>query len=141
MDVQRKLVVCSWWLYFIILLHKHFLSANCMELQTPKNEVTGCLFEDRDSCNTAQNNMCQWCELSQKCFPKELARKAGANGISFSRRQLKEVQDCFDIIYKDQCKSLEHCRWCRSEVLDDGCFKTLEARRLPVQVFDCSNVS
>eukprot|EP00250_Pteridium_aquilinum_P006607 c16492_g1_i2 orf=214-639(-) len=138
MDMQRKLAICSLWLHFVILLHKHNLSAECMELRRRDSDTIDCLFEDRDSCNTAEKNLCKWCELSQKCYPMELIDKVGANRNRFSRRKLKQVQDCSDIIYKDECKSLEHCRWCKSEVLDDGCFKAWESRRLPVQVFDCS---
>ncbi|KAI5068912.1 hypothetical protein GOP47_0017257 [Adiantum capillus-veneris] len=131
MDLRRLLMVGSMWLHLLLFLHEHSLWGNCVELQV-SNNLADCLFEDMDACNQAEGNLCKWSESSQKCYPK-------ANKQSFLRRQLKAVQDCSDVIYKDQCKSLEHCRWCRSEVLDDGCFKALEARRLPLQVFDCSS--
>ncbi|KAH7373748.1 hypothetical protein KP509_17G073100 [Ceratopteris richardii] len=54
------------------------------------------------------------------------------------KRKLKSMQDCSDIIHKDQCKSFEYCRWCRSQAVDDGCFHALDARMLPIQVFDCT---
>ena len=50
------------------------------------------------------------------------------------------VEDCGDVGLREKCLSLNHCRWCRSETLNDGCFQTLESRRLPVQVFDCVKV-
>lgn len=140
-SMQRKVAFCSLWLRLIILLLEHILSAEGMELQALRGDDMRCLFKDRDSCKKAQDNQCEWCELPQECYHLELVSKLGANCNGSQRRQLKVVEDCADIASKEKCVSLDHCRWCRSEALDDGCFRAWEARRLPIQVFDCSKVS
>ncbi|KAG6502498.1 uncharacterized protein LOC121983841 [Zingiber officinale] len=46
--------------------------------------------------------------------------------------------DCRAMASRAEClgKS-EWCRWCRSDALDDMCFVSAEAWRLPGQIFSC----
>ncbi|CAI0475675.1 unnamed protein product [Linum tenue] len=38
---------------------------------------------------------------------------------------------------RSQCSQNPKCKWCRSDALDDMCFRKLEAWKLPQQVFVC----
>ncbi|XXG56707.1 hypothetical protein AAC387_Pa03g4053 [Persea americana] len=44
---------------------------------------------------------------------------------------------CKEMPSKAECVRNPKCRWCRSESIDDICFSSIEARRLPQQVFSC----
>lgn len=130
----------AWWVIIFLSLQVVSLM-KCMELEGVRRNDSRCLFEDRKACKKAERSLCEWCELPQECYHRELVKKLGASCNGSQRRQLKEVQNCAAIADKERCFSFDHCRWCRSNVLDDGCFKALEARRLPFQVFDCNKVS
>ncbi|KAE8689859.1 RING/FYVE/PHD-type zinc finger family protein isoform 1 [Hibiscus syriacus] len=49
-----------------------------------------------------------------------------------------QIPSCSEMSSRSQCLQNPVCRWCRSEALDDMCFKKAEARRLPQQVFLCN---
>ena len=108
-----------------------------MELKARSANHSRCMFGDRFSCKSAHGSDCEWCELPQECYHKEMVEKLGANCNGSQQRKLKEVRDCADITNREKCCPFDHCRWCISDVLYDGCFKAWEARRLPSQVFEC----
>ncbi|KAI5065531.1 hypothetical protein GOP47_0020226 [Adiantum capillus-veneris] len=128
---------CSLWLGVIIMLNARALLTKCVELR----DNTRCIFNDKHTCEKAQSKQCEWCELPQECHHLAVVSKLGVNCNGSQRRRLKEVEDCASIASKDKCLSLDHCRWCRSESLDDGCFGAWEARKLPLEVFECTKGS
>eukprot|EP00250_Pteridium_aquilinum_P011311 c19984_g1_i1 orf=166-585(+) len=139
--MQRKMALCSLWLGVVIMLLEHTILIKCIELSELRGNDMRCVFKDRLTCRKAQTDQCEWCELPQECYHLDVVSKLGANCNGSQRRQLKEVEDCADIAFMDTCLSLDHCRWCRSETLDDGCFRAWDARKLPIQVFECSKAS
>ncbi|EHA8591703.1 hypothetical protein COCNU_scaffold128726G000010 [Cocos nucifera] len=51
------------------------------------------------------------------------------------------IPKCRELASRSECqRSSRRCRWCRSDALDDMCFGTAEAWRLPYQVFSCEPV-
>lgn len=138
MESQFKMAMCNLWL---VMMLQFIPLIDCTELQALKANDMRCMLEDREACKTAKGSHCEWCELPQGCYHIDLVKRLGSSCNGTERRQLKEVQDCGDIASEEKCLSFDHCRWCRSDVIYDGCFRAWEARRLPVQVFDCSKVS
>ncbi|KAL4311683.1 hypothetical protein GQ457_01G047000 [Hibiscus cannabinus] len=49
-----------------------------------------------------------------------------------------QIPSCTEMSSRSHCLQNPTCRWCRSEALDDMCFKKAEAWRLPQQVFLCN---
>ncbi|WOK95719.1 hypothetical protein Cni_G04426 [Canna indica] len=46
--------------------------------------------------------------------------------------------DCRAMASRSKClERSDRCRWCRSDALDDMCFGSGEAWRLPHQIFSC----
>lgn len=53
------------------------------------------------------------------------------------RRKNQIPNNCTEIVSKSHCLQNTRCKWCRSDVVDDMCFSSLESWRLPQQVFFC----
>ncbi|RZC54363.1 hypothetical protein C5167_013214 [Papaver somniferum] len=53
------------------------------------------------------------------------------------RRKNQIPNNCTEIVSKSHCLQNTKCKWCRSDVVDDMCFSSLESWRLPQQVFFC----
>ena len=90
---------------------------------------------------------CVWCDLPQLCVPVAHVRDFGAAScfanarLRHQNRRLLDDNECHTIGTKDLCSRVDYCKWCRSEILDDTCFGTAEAARLPRTIFLCSDVS
>ncbi|ERN13138.1 hypothetical protein AMTR_s00040p00186240 [Amborella trichopoda] len=56
---------------------------------------------------------------------------------SWPSRMLSESSHCEAMASKNDCLKSLKCRWCRGEGIDDMCFSSNEAWRLPKQVFTC----
>jgi hypothetical protein len=110
-----------------------------VESEARSSNHSRCMFTDRGSCKSALGSSCEWCELPQECYRKEAVWKLGASCNGSQRRKLKELHDCADVIDEETCLRFDHCRWCLSDALPDGCFKAWEARKLPSQVYSCMN--
>ncbi|GAB2287566.1 hypothetical protein Dimus_021939 [Dionaea muscipula] len=66
------------------------------------------------------------------------AQGGGRRASSTGSRRRNLIPNCNEILNSSHCSSLHSsCRWCRSEALDDMCFRRAEAWRLPSQVFSC----
>ncbi|OAY78739.1 hypothetical protein ACMD2_02215 [Ananas comosus] len=49
--------------------------------------------------------------------------------------------ECRELGSREECaRSPRRCRWCRSDAIDDMCFGSAEAWRLPHQVFSCDPI-
>ncbi|KAL5707382.1 hypothetical protein ACHQM5_018287 [Ranunculus cassubicifolius] len=48
-----------------------------------------------------------------------------------------KILSCNDRVSRSQCLHSLNCKWCRSEFIDDMCFSSNEAWRLPQQVYLC----
>ncbi|KAL4182512.1 hypothetical protein AMTRI_Chr11g93630 [Amborella trichopoda] len=55
---------------------------------------------------------------------------------SWPSRMLSESSHCEAMASKNDCLKSLKCRWCRGEGIDDMCFSSNEAWRLPKQVND-----
>ncbi|KAK8350770.1 hypothetical protein V6Z12_A06G230800 [Gossypium hirsutum] len=53
--------------------------------------------------------------------------------------KMNQIPNCGERVSRSQCLQNPKCRWCRSEALDDMCFKKAEAWRLPQQEFKKEN--
>ncbi|KAI3927609.1 hypothetical protein MKX01_026542 [Papaver californicum] len=53
------------------------------------------------------------------------------------RRKNQIPNNCTELVLKSHCLQNTKCKWCRSDVVDDMCFSSLESWRLPQQVFFC----
>ncbi|KAI3994528.1 hypothetical protein MKX01_014336 [Papaver californicum] len=53
------------------------------------------------------------------------------------RRKNQTPYNCTELVLKSNCLQNTKCKWCRSDVVDDMCFSSLESWRLPQQVFFC----
>ncbi|KAK8350769.1 hypothetical protein E1A91_A06G218300v1 [Gossypium mustelinum] len=49
--------------------------------------------------------------------------------------KMNQIPNCGERVSRSQCLQNPKCRWCRSEALDDMCFKKAEAWRLPQQFY------
>ncbi|KAK9088733.1 hypothetical protein Scep_027815 [Stephania cephalantha] len=62
----------------------------------------------------------------------------GASGRAFgSKKDSNRAVDCREFSSRSQCLQSNKCSWCRSDAIDDMCFSSYEAWRLPQQVFSC----
>lgn len=62
-----------------------------------------------------------------------------SNSYDGSRRQqIGTSFDCKQMSPKVDCIKNSKCRWCTSEDIDDMCFSSAEAWRLPQHVFTCN---
>eukprot|EP00249_Psilotum_nudum_P018981 c27051_g2_i1 orf=240-665(-) len=141
MDKIRNFALCNAWLIIVFVMVQLVLQTESGELSWMRVHGEKCSYEDRDSCNGAKEQLCVWCELSQECYHSGLVSKLGASCQGSYRRKLSQIQECGNIATEEKCRSLNWCQWCKSEVVDDGCFRDWEARRLPNQVFACAKVS
>eukprot|EP00262_Sarcandra_glabra_P011058 TRINITY_DN26756_c0_g1_i1.p1 TRINITY_DN26756_c0_g1~~TRINITY_DN26756_c0_g1_i1.p1 ORF type:complete len:116 (+),score=9.76 TRINITY_DN26756_c0_g1_i1:53-349(+) len=57
------------------------------------------------------------------------------HSLSFSKKNIdgNQATNCRDIGSRSQCSKISKCRWCRSDAIDDMCFSSSEAWRLPQQ--------
>lgn len=99
-----------------------------------------CVYQSQADCVSAAGEACMWCDGPRQCYPAAGIQELGY-GACLSRRKLLGEDECLSIAKKVHCLSTEYCRWCRSVVLDDSCFGTSEALRLPSTIFDCSSLS
>ncbi|KAK1275034.1 hypothetical protein QJS04_geneDACA025087 [Acorus gramineus] len=54
-------------------------------------------------------------------------------------KKMEGGEICKERATRGDCVKSPKCRWCRSEALDDMCFASSEAWRLPHQVFSCDS--
>ncbi|KAH7276795.1 hypothetical protein KP509_39G022000 [Ceratopteris richardii] len=118
-----------------------FCLQKCLELGGVGGNDMRVTCEDRQTCETAQSKQCEWCELPEEYIHQDFVSKLGGNCNGSQIQPLKELEDCADISSKAKCLCLDHCSWCSSDVLNDGCFRAWEARKLPTQVFECTKGS
>ncbi|CAL1400811.1 unnamed protein product [Linum trigynum] len=65
--------------------------------------------------------------------PPSVRRLSGVQRSNSSR----QIPNCSGMASRSQCSQNPKCKWCRSDALDDMCFRKLEAWKLPQQVFVC----
>ncbi|OVA16130.1 hypothetical protein BVC80_8927g10 [Macleaya cordata] len=63
---------------------------------------------------------------------------SGRNLLGGLRRS-NQISNCREKNSKSQCLQNTKCKWCRSDAIDDMCFSSSEAWRLPQQVFFCDS--
>ncbi|CAN1150154.1 hypothetical protein LINPERPRIM_LOCUS18362 [Linum perenne] len=57
--------------------------------------------------------------------------------LQINRQPNRQMVNCSGMASRSHCSLNPNCKWCRSEALDDMCFRKLDAWRLPHQVFVC----
>nr|DAD37741.1 TPA_asm: hypothetical protein HUJ06_008382 [Nelumbo nucifera] len=62
---------------------------------------------------------------------------SGSFRSSLSLQKNNQIPNCRQMASKSECLQNSKCRWCLSGSIDDMCFSTYEAWRLPQQVFSC----
>ncbi|KAJ7542957.1 hypothetical protein O6H91_09G019800 [Diphasiastrum complanatum] len=117
------------------------IKVGSIELRGLDARFDQCQHATSKDCQDAVGKVCKWCDQPEKCYPSDFARSLGILCSGQQLRHATEVKECEDVAFRNQCLSMDRCRWCKSEVLDDACFSLSEARKLPVQVFSCAQAS
>lgn len=121
----------------LFILHCAASPAVCRNAEVDdSSDEQDCLYEGQDACNRADLLGCVWCDLPRRCYSAARSLQLGAFCNSPLGKESAPIVNC-EVGGETACSAREECRWCRSEVLDDGCFSAKEALRLPSEIFAC----